>query len=355
MDETDIICERRGAAGFVLLNRPKALNALTHGMVRALARALDGWERDAAVERVVVAGAGERAFCAGGDIRELYDLGKAGEHAAQVEFWREEYVLNRRIARYPKPYVALIDGFVMGGGVGVSIHGSHRVAGDRLAFAMPEVGIGFFPDVGGTYFLPRMPGRSGTWLALTGARIGAGDACALGLATSFASSTQLGELAKALEARGDTSSIIAAFSAPPPPAKFADARPLIDRCFGHDSVASILAALKREGAAPNSFARETLETLAGQSPTSLAIGLRQMREGAGLTLEAALRMELRIAARICREHDFYEGVRSVVIERDKTPRWRPASHEETRTEDIDVYFAPLGEMELRFAGAGAGA
>jgi len=174
----EILFERRGAAGIVRLNRAKALNAVTHEMVRALARQLEAWASDPAVTRVVITAAGERAFSSGGDIRALYELGRAGRQAEMLTFWRDEYPLNATIKRYPKPYVALIDGIVMGGGVGVSIHGSHRVAGDRFSFAMPEVGIGFFPDIGATWFLPRMPGELGTWCALTGDRLKTADAVA---------------------------------------------------------------------------------------------------------------------------------------------------------------------------------
>ena len=176
--EPEVLCERRGAAGMIVLNRPRALNAVTHGMVRAIASALDAWEKDPAVTRVVVTGAGDRAFCAGGDIRQLYELGRSGRHAETLAFWREEYILNARIKRYSKHYVAIVDGIVMGGGVGLSLHGSHRIAGDRYLFAMPEVGIGFFPDVGATYALPRLPGQAGLWLGLTGARIRRADAVA---------------------------------------------------------------------------------------------------------------------------------------------------------------------------------
>ena len=183
MPNPEIICERRGAAGLVTLNRPQALNAITHGMVRELARALDVWSEDPAVTRVVVRAAGERAFSAGGDIRALYEAGRAGRHDEALAFWRDEYRLDMRIEGYPKPYVSLIDGIVMGGGVGISLHGSHRVAGERYRFAMPEVGIGFFPDVGATYALPRLPGEAGLYLALTGARVGPDDAGHLGLAT----------------------------------------------------------------------------------------------------------------------------------------------------------------------------
>ena len=183
MSNDEILFERRGAAGIVTLNRPQALNAVTHGMVRALRARLEDWRHDPAVTRVAVTAAGERAFSAGGDLRRLYDLGLAGRHEEALDFWRDEYALNAAIKHYPKPYVALIDGIVMGGGVGVSIHGSHRVAGDKFQFAMPEVGIGFFPDVGATWFLPRLPGELGAYCALTAERLRADDAVAAGVAT----------------------------------------------------------------------------------------------------------------------------------------------------------------------------
>src|SRR5947209_10660927 len=199
MSEPEIICERRGACGRLFLNRPQALNAITLDMVREITRALEEWEHDPAIKSVVVTAAESKAFSAGGDIRLLYEQGKAGDHAAQLDFWREEYRLNRRIRLYPKPYIALVDGIVMGGGVGVSLHGSHRIAGDKFSFAMPEVGIGFFPDVGATYFLPRLPGKTGMYLALTGARANARDAVQPGLASKHISSILFGELAKALQ------------------------------------------------------------------------------------------------------------------------------------------------------------
>src|SRR5579871_4599897 len=195
---SDILFERRGAAGVVTLNRPAALNAVTHGMVRALRTALEGWRDDPAVTRVIVTAAGERAFSAGGDLRRLYDLGQAGQYEAALHFWRDEYALNAAIKHYPKPYVALIDGIVMGGGVGVSIHGSHRVAGDRFQFAMPEVGIGFFPDVGATWFLPRLPGALGAWCALTAERLHAASAVASSLATHRVPSATFADLIEGL-------------------------------------------------------------------------------------------------------------------------------------------------------------
>src|SRR6187397_3363851 len=210
-----ILFERRGAAGVVTLNRPKALNAVTHGMVRALRAELDRWADDPAITRVVIVAAGERAFSAGGDIRALYDLGKAGRIDDALQFWRDEYPLNLVIKNYRKPYVALIDGIAMGGGVGVSVNGSHRVAGDRFSFAMPEVGIGFFPDVGGTWFLPRLPGQLGTWCALTGERLKSADAVTAGVATHRVASARFPELAQVLCENMAVDAAIGAFAEPP--------------------------------------------------------------------------------------------------------------------------------------------
>src|SRR5262249_26971294 len=214
LSKEEILFERRGAAGIVTLNRPKALNAVTHAMVRALRAQLDRWAADAAITRIVITGAGDRAFSAGGDIRALYDLGKAGRHQEALQFWRDEYRLNAAIKNYRKPYVALIDGIVMGGGVGVSVHGSHRVAGDRFSFAMPEAGIGLFPDVGATWFLPRMPGELGTYCALTGERFGIADALAGGIATHHISSGRFDDLLDGLRGTVPVDAVLAAFAEP---------------------------------------------------------------------------------------------------------------------------------------------
>jgi enoyl-CoA hydratase len=345
-DEPDIICEIRGSAGFVLLNRPKALNALNLGMVRELAKALDAWERDPAVTRIVVTGAGEKAFCAGGDIRSLHDLGKAGQYDEMLAFWREEYILNARIQSYPKPYVALVDGIVMGGGVGLSLHGSHRVAGERWLFAMPEVGIGFFPDVGATYALPRLPDHSGTYLALTGDRVGQADALALGLATHAVPSAHMAELAEALTGSEPVDATIARFTAEPGPGKLAPERATIATCFGAATLPDVLARLDAKAAAGDGFAAKALATIRAKSPTSVAIAFEQMRRGASLGFAAAMQLEFRIVSRIPRGHDFYEGVRAVVIDKDQAPSWRPQALEELDPAAVAAYFAPLGEAEL---------
>ena len=341
--------ERRGAAGVVVLNRPKALNALTLTMVRPMAAALDAWERDPRVARVVIRGAGDKAFCAGGDIRHLYDLGRAGDHAEQLAFWREEYQLNRRIRTYPKPVVALIDGIVMGGGVGVSINASHRVAGERFVFAMPEVGIGFFPDVGGTFFLPRLAHHAGVYFALTGLRANAGDALSFGLADAFVPSAAFAGLAEQLEGEASVEATIARFAQAPPPSALMNEADRLDACFSLDSRDAIQAALAEAERKGLAFAGPARAAILDKSPTSQAIALRQMAVGPSIDFDEALRVEYRIVSRVCRGRDFYEGVRALIVDKDNRPRWSaPPSKVE-----VDAYFAPIGDDELRFPGQGA--
>ena len=349
MAEAELLCERRGVAGLVTLNRPQALNALTHAMVLELSRALDAWADDPAVTRIVVTGAGERAFCAGGDIRHLYDLGKAGRHEEALRFWRDEYPLNVRIKRYPKPYVALIDGIVMGGGVGISLHGSHRVAGDRYQFAMPEVGIGFFPDVGATYALPRLPAETGTYLALSGDRVRGADALALGLATHAVPSAALPEVRDALVAGEPVDDALARFAHTPGGALLSGERETIDRCFTGPTVPEILERLDEAAAQGSEFARKTAATMRTKSPTSLAVALEQMRRGGSLDFEDAMRTEFRIVSRIIAGHDFYEGVRAAIIDKDGAPRWRPATLDAVDARVVEGHFADLGLAELELS------
>jgi enoyl-CoA hydratase len=348
MSEPEVLVEKRGCGGFLLLNRPKALNALNLNMVRLIAAALDDWERDDSITRVVITGAGGRAFCAGGDIRLLYEQGGADDHAAQLAFWREEYQLNRRIKRYPKPYVALVDGIVMGGGVGVSAHGARLIAGEAFAFAMPEVGIGFFPDVGASYLLPQLPHRAGLYLALTGAKMGAGDALALGLAQALVASARIRELAAALENREPIDSIVSQFALPAPASPLLAQGGLIEECFGGASPAQIIAALGEAADAGSAFAKTALQAMRTKSATSQAIAHRQMAIGASLSFEEAMAMEFRIVSRICRGHDFYEGVRALIVDKDNKPQWRPDAPEQVSRAAVDAYFAPLGESELTF-------
>src|SRR5262249_19789905 len=241
--EPEILFDRRGCAGIVTLNRPQALNAVTLTMVRALRKQLDAWRDDPSVTRVVIVGAGGRAFSAGGDLRQVYDLGRTGRQSEALVYWRERYEPNWTIKRYPKPYVALLDGIVMGGGVGVSVHGSHRIAGDKFLFAMPEVAIGFFPDVGATWFLPRMPGELGTYCAVTGERLGPADGVAAGVATHRVPSARFPELLDGLCGADTVDDVIRQFTQPAEPGALLARRPTIDRAFAHDTVETILANL----------------------------------------------------------------------------------------------------------------
>jgi enoyl-CoA hydratase len=337
--------ERRGAAGLILLDRPQALNALTLPMVRIIAAALDDFERDARIARVVIASAGGRAFCAGGDIRWIYERGQAGDHAAQLAFWREEYQLNRRIRRYPKPIVALIDGIVMGGGVGVSVHASHRVASERCLFAMPEVGIGFFPDVGATYVLPRLADRIGAYFAATGLRAEAGDFVALGLAQTFAPSAAFAALTEALTEGGATEAILARFAAPPPPGQLVAQGRAIESWFARLERPAILAALAAAAEGGSALAASALKAMREKSPTSQALALRLIALGGALSFEETMRLDFRVVSRICRGHDLYEGVRATIIDKGGSPRWRPGSDETIDAGEIEAYFAPLPAAE----------
>ena len=345
-EQPEIICEIRGAAGVVVLSRPRALNALNLPMVREMAKALDAWENDPQVTRIVVISSSEKAFCAGGDIRWLHDRGKAGAHDDMLAFWGEEYVLNHRIATYPKPYLSLIDGIVMGGGVGLSVHGSHRIAGDRYLFAMPEVGIGFFPDVGATYALPRLPGAFGSYLAVTGERIGPADAQTVGLVTHGVASDRMAELADALTGRSAIDDILSGFTIQRGPGPLDTARPAIAEWFSADTLGEMMARLEAASAKGDAFAARTLTTIATKSPTSVAIAFEQMRRGAALDFAEAMRTEFRIVSRIAHGHEFYEGVRAVVVDKDQAPRWKPASLAELDPAAIEAYFAPLGADEL---------
>ena len=330
MDE--ILFVERDGIGRVTLNRPQALNALTHDMVRALDARLDAWAGDDAIAKVVIEGAGMRAFCAGGDIRDLYAVMGRGDDSFIDTFYRDEYRLNYRIHTYPKPYVAVIDGVVMGGGVGISIHGSHRLVTERALFAMPETGIGFFPDVGAAWFLSRMPGEIGMYLGLTGARLGPADAIYSGVATHYVPS---GRLAEALDG----------FSADPGPPPMAEHRAAIDRCFAGDSLEAVIQALEAEG---GDWSEKTLTALAGKSPTSLKVTHRQLRRGASLSFSQAMTMEFRLSQRFCAGHDFREGVRAAVIDKDRRPQWQPRTLAEVGESDIDAYFAPLAGGDLLF-------
>lgn len=338
-----------GAVGMIRLDRPKALNALTLGMIRAMAARLTEWAADPAISAVLVTGAGDRAFCAGGDLRSLF-AARAADPGLFPRFFREEYTLNAQIQAFPKPYVALIDGITMGGGVGISAHGSHRVATDRTLFAMPETGIGMFPDVGGGYVLPRLPGQIGMYLALTGARLKAADCVYTGLAThhiphdrTAALVAELSTLDPAEDAAAAVNHVLDAHHVNPGSAPLSSRRALIDRCFAFDTAEAIMAALERER---DPLAAEILAELARKSPTALAVTVRQIRLGAHLVFREVMAMEYRMARRMMAGHDFFEGVRALLVDKDQRPVWRPARLEEVSIADVDAVFAPLGDDEL---------
>ncbi len=346
----DIRFEVTGALGRVTLDRPKALNALTLDMTRRLDARLVEWAGDGRIGAVVIEGAGDRAFCAGGDVRALYESMRRPGDSLTADFYREEYTLNHRIFAYPKPSVALIEGVVMGGGVGVSVHGSHRVASENILFAMPETAIGLFPDVGGTYFLSRMPGALGSYLGLTGTRLGAADALYCGVATHHVPRASFPDLAASLaatrfapDARGAVDEAIARFAADPGPPPLAEHRAEIDRCFAAGSVEEIIEALAADG---GEWAEATLAVIETKSPTSLKVTHRQLREGARLDFAAAMRLEYRLSQRFCAGHDFAEGVRAAVIDKDAAPKWRPDRLDAVTPAAVDAYFAPLAGGDL---------
>jgi len=320
MTDSSVITSRDGRIGHILLNRPKTLNALDLGMIRAVQAALDGWRDKPSVHAVVVEGAGERAFCAGADIRAIRALVLAGETAAVETFFREEYALNAAIAEYPKPYVALINGICMGGGIGVSVHGCIRVTSETGVFAMPETAIALFPDVGTSYVLPRLPGELGMYMALTGTRLTGADAVHAGIATHFVAAAVFPALRAELARDGVAA--VAAYARPLPEFSLASQRAAIDRCFGADSVADIIARLEAE-ATP--WADETLATLRTMSPSSVLWSFAALRRGAGLSLRGALASELALTRQATRHPDFAEGVRAMVVDKDRRPRWAAAA------------------------------
>ena len=352
----DIIFARQGGLANVTLNRPKALNALTQPMAIALDDQLRLWQEDAAVKAVSIQGAaredGRVPFCSGGDIRFLHEQQNDPHKQFAITFYEQEYRLNTLVFRFPKPYVALIDGVVMGGGVGISFHGSHRVMSEHALFAMPETGIGLFPDVGATYFLPRCPGRMGLYMGLTGARIGVADALYLGLATHHVPSARMAEFGAALGAAdlsGDAASAIDAvltgFTADPGAAPLAARQDEVDRCFVGDSIEAILDNLSAEG---TPWAEETHATLMEKSPTSLKITLRQLTQHNDLDFEAAMEVEYRMAIRCNFSSEFYEGIRAQIIDKDRQPKWQPARLEDVGEDLVASYFQAPDSGDMTF-------
>lgn len=346
--EGPVLVFRQGPLGRIKLNRPKALNSLNLEMVGLIAEALDRFEADSEVVAVLLDGSGERALCAGGDIRELYDAGKARNGEGE-RFLREEYELNARIANFQKPCIAVMDGIVMGGGVGLSVHASHRIVTERSRLAMPEVGIGFVPDVGCTWYLARTPGEIGTYLALTGESFGAADAILTGFADVMVPADQLEALVEGLvtiTSGTGIEDVLRGFAEPAKGGPLSALRDEIDRAFAHDDVEAIMAALKGSGTA---FAREAAALIASKSPTSLKLALRLVRLAREAeTVEQCLLNEFRAATRCLHHHDFYEGVRAAVIDKDRNPQWNPGDLKSVTPAMVDAWFEPQDD-EPRFA------
>ena len=334
----EILVARDGGLGRLTLNRPQALHALTTVMCSTCITVLSDWRRDPAVQAVLIDHSGERGFCAGGDIRMLADSGASDGRLARAFFFTE-YRLNHLLFSYPKPVIAVMDGITMGGGVGLSAPARYRLATERTTFAMPETGIGLFPDVGGGWFLPRLPGRIGLWLALTGARIKAADCLHAGLATHHVPSERLAELKAALaENPSDIEALLAQFHVDPGPAPLLAHRAELDAAFGQGSVEAILAALE----AGSDWARAQALALRTKSPQTLKVAFRQLALGlAAPDFAANMAMEYRIGARVVQRHDFLEGVRAVIVDKDNAPKWDPATLEGVGEELLDAIFAPL--------------
>jgi enoyl-CoA hydratase len=334
MSVTDphIKSEKRGSLGLLTLDRPQALNALTHGMIAAITGRLQAWAHDDTVKTVAIRGAGERGFCAGGDIRAVQQAAMAGNSGQGAALLRDEYRMNALIGAYPKPYIALIHGICMGGGAGLSVHGRMRLADVSLDFAMPETAIGFIPDVGSSYFLSRLPQQIGLYLGLTATRIGLSDALEAGLVTHAVKREDFDAVIEALAANGDFARLI--FK--PKPGPLHAHRGRIAAAFSAASVETILERLDRDG---SDFAQQTGHLIRSRSPTSLKLVLRQLHQARQMDLKQCLMMEFRLARRVMQSHDFREGVRAALVDKDRNPKWQPSSL--AAVGDLDPYFVPL--------------
>jgi enoyl-CoA hydratase len=350
--EGDLIARREGSAGIIRLNRPKAINAVTLEMIRDIEKALDAFETDPDVVVILLEGAGERGLCAGGDIRALWESSKVRGDLGKI-LWREEYILNARIAKFPKPYVAFMDGIVMGGGVGLSAHSSHRVVTEKTKLAMPEVGLGFFPDVGGTWLLSRAPGEIGTYFGLTGQTMNGADAIYAGFADAVVPSDKLPALREVLtKVRPGTSSaevktLIDRFATGATAGPVAAMQPKIDGWLARDRMEDIVTALQRDG---SELAQATLKTLGEKSPRGMVVTLKLLRLArASSSLEECLVREYRAALEVFASDDFREGVRAAVIDKDRSPKWSPPRIEDVTSEMVAPYFAEIGADELKFS------
>jgi enoyl-CoA hydratase len=342
-ESDEVLTRVDGGIGFLTLNRPKAINSLTHNMVTIIAKALTDWADDDGVRAVVVTGAGERGLCAGGDVVAIYHSAR-GDGTETRQFWYDEYLLNAQIGSYPKPYVAVMDGIVMGGGVGIAAHGSVRVVTDTTKMAMPEVGIGLIPDVGGTYLLPRAPGGLGLHAALTGAPFAGADAIALGFADHFVPHDALDAFIAAIVDDG-VDAAIKTFAIDPPPSHLLAQRHWIDECYAKETLADIVAALRGHD---EDEAKEAANLIASRSPIAASVALASIRRAGKLqTLEDVLVQEYRVSCAALVSHDLVEGIRAQIIDKDRNPKWNPPSLAAVTDEDVERYFAPA-DPDLTF-------
>ena len=344
MSTEEVFFEKNGSLGLITLNRPEALNALTLNMVRLIHPKLKIWEEDNEIKTVAVTAVGDKAFCAGGDIRALYDWGKSNDKKA-TGFYYEEYQLNQLIKSYTKPYISFVNGIVMGGGVGISVHGSYRVAGENYSFAMPETGIGLFPDVGGSFFLSRLKNNVGMYLALTGSRIKSSDAIELGIAEYFIQSENFDEIFKQLSEGITPDEVLSSFNSDKINSDLKNDFEKINELFSGNSLEDIFGRMENDN---SEFSQKNLSLLRSKSPTSLKITFRQIRNGSDLNFEDCMKMEFRMVSKVMDDHDFYEGVRALIIDKDNTPVWKPETVEKISNEEIDEFFKYLEDNELKF-------
>lgn len=343
VDSDEILTRVDGGVGIITLNRPKAINSLTQTMVDGLVEVLTAWEHDDSVRAVLLEGAGERGLCAGGDVVAIYHSACA-DGADARKFWFDEYRLNAQIEHFPKPYVALMDGIVMGGGVGISAHGNVRVVTDTTKMAMPEVGIGFIPDVGGTYLLARAPGALGLHVALTGVPISGADAILLGFADHYVPHDDLAAFTQSI-VEHDVDTALGTYATEPPASKLAAQQDWIDQCYAGETVPDIVAELRGHDAGP---AADAANVIMGRSPIALAVTLESIRRAAALTsLKDVLVQEFRVSCASLRSHDLVEGIRALLIDKDKNPKWSPSSPAAVTRADIDAYFTPA-DPDLTF-------
>lgn len=342
---SDIIIQNYGAVGRITLNRPKALNALTHDMIREISKALDAWEDDVSISCVVIEGTGDRAFCAGGDIQTIYENGRSNPDMIR-QFWREEYELNYRISRYSKPFIAFMDGFVMGGGVGVSAHGSHRFVTERSVVSMPEVSIGFLPDVGGTWLFSRSPGKVGLYCGLTAARMNAADAIYAGFADYYIAAEEIEDLIEQLRDGRDIQELAQELNCSFDGTSLLESnRAEIDELFSGETFNECLQ--KLEGR-KTEFALETIKALKRNAPFAVTCAFYAINNGRGLaSLGECLQQEYRYVYRCLEGEDFFEGIRAAVIDKDRNPQWQPSDYVDVSADAVEGMFRSLGNDELK--------